>query len=322
MSMVRKYVQEAASLAKSASGTYRVRLIDEGEGSSGSYSRELIESSAHVFEGVPSFFDHPINPEAPHERSVLTIGGRISNVTAEYIEEEDKTALFGDFKPRAEYEPFIEQFADVIGLSIYCGAYGDQMDDGRFAVESFDGEDPYRSCDLVVAAGRGGKFERAKESLRAIESRIGTSNATKPGSASGSDSNTQQEESMELKDVEALFDAKLAEALKPINTFLAEEGARRQAEADAAANDDDVADAIEAAVATVEAIKVAKVLPSFEAKLIESAKKGVDVTEDLDFAKKITAEASVSAKDEGDSFYTHESKSNDADFSINLGGRF
>src|SRR5690606_36520821 len=111
---------------------------------------------------VPSFINHPINPDAPHERDLNTLAGRITNVTVG--EGEHGKQLEGNFKPRAEYASLFEEFADIIGLSIFCGGYGEQDDTGRVVVESFDGSDPYRSVDAVVAAGRGGRFKRAQES--------------------------------------------------------------------------------------------------------------------------------------------------------------
>jgi len=324
MTAAKRYVQEASRLApKGADGTYRLRLIDEGTGSTGVYSGELLENSIEVFENAGSFINHPIDPERPDLRDLNSIAGRISNVGV--FEDANGKYLEGDYKARAEYIPLIEEFGDIIGASIFCGAYGQEDETGRIVVESFDGDDPYRSVDLVVAAGRGGRFKRANESLRAIETSLGSPKGSKPAAASAQESIKTQEEHMDEAKVKEIVVAAVAEALAPINTFLAEEGVRRQAEADAAAGNDNVTEAVEAAVAAVEAVKAAKVLPSFEKKLIESATKGADVTEELAFAVTVTAEASASNKNESsESFYIHESAKGAPadDFSLsNMGGQ-
>lgn len=314
------YIQEASRLAeKSADGSFRVVLITEGVGSTGVYSSDLMDASAHVFENAPSYMDHPIDPEKPHERPVLSIGGRFSNVVAE--DGPHGRQLAADFKPRAEYRPLFEEFGDILGLSIFCGAYGEKDDTGRVVVESFDDTDPYRSVDVVVAAGRGGRFKRAEESLRSIESSLGKPAGAQPGSASEQDPIPHtQENHMDPKALAEALVPLLADALKPMSDFLAAENARRQAEADAADNGKDATEAVEAAVAAVEAVKAANVLPSLEKKLIESAKKGVDVSDDLEFAKTVTAEAGAPKADAANTI-VHESAANGVDLSLNLGGK-
>ncbi len=317
----RTYVQEASRLAeKSADGSYRVVLITEGTGSTGVYTGELMDNSEHVFENAPSYMDHPIDPEKPQDRPVMSIGGRFSNVVAE--DGPLGRQLAADFKPREEYRQLFEDFADILGLSIFCAAYGEKDETGRVLVEAFDDTDPYRSVDVVIAAGRGGRFKRASESLRTIESSLGIPQGAKPGSTSAPGSHQQEEDHMEIKDVEAVVAKALAEALAPVVTYFTNEDARRQAEADAAAKGDDISEAVEAAVTSVEAVKKANVLPSFEKKLIESAAKGEDITADLAFAVTVTAEAGTPKSGAAGAGYVHESAGDSADdFSLNLGAR-
>lgn len=315
----RKFVQEAARLApKSADGTYPVVIITEGEGSSGSYSAELLEHSESVFANTPSFLNHPIDPSKPHLRDVNTIAGRLGDVRVG--EDGGKRALLSAFKPRDEkVAQFIDDFGDIIGLSIYCQAEGEEMDDGRIRVTEFDASDPYRSVDIVVAAGRGGKFQRAEESLRAIESSLGIP-VDKPASTSAPESNKEESMDEVLKAIEALT--------AKFDTFLSEQkdaaDKAAQAEADAQAKDKDVSEAVEAAVGAVEAVKAAKVLPSFESKLIEKAKKGGDITEDLAFAVEVTKEAAAPKKEaaaDGATFIYESAGDKADDFILNIGGK-
>lgn len=298
----RKYVLENAKLGKrDADGSYPLILITEGEGSSGRYSAELMDNSEHVFEGVPSFANHPIDPQRPHERDVNSIVGRVYGVAAEDGKLKDGTPvrqLAGRLKPRAEYVEFLEEFGDIVGFSIYCGlAEGMELDDGRFDVHEFDAEDPYRSVDLVVAAGRGGRIKRAGESLRAIESSLGKPAGKTPGSTSAPGSE-KEGTMLEKEDLEAIAKA-IAEALAPVLTFVTEqkaaaEGAQKQAEADADAGADTdklVADAVEAYAAKVDAIAKEELFDSQKASLLESAKKGEDISSALESAKQVVTEA-------------------------------
>jgi len=294
------FVQEAATLApKRSDGTYPVVLIDEGRGSTGIYSAELLKNSAHVFEGVPSFINHPIDPSKPHERDLNNIAGRISNVRVE--ERKGKVALVGTYKPRTEYASLFEEFGDIIGLSIFCGAAGDVLEDGRVSVQEFDATDPYRSVDAVVAAGRGGRFERASESLRAIESSLGLPDGEKPGAASAP--GEQEEGSMDevLKAIEAL-----TKTLEPVVTFVAEQKvaadaavAAAEAKAEAAEQEKDAA--LESYSAAAQAVADAELLPSQESEILAAAKAGKDIAPLIENAKKVVNEAktAVAAKAPG-----------------------
>ena len=291
--MTRKYVQESVKLApKSADGTYPIVIITEGEGSSGIYGGHLFEEGAseHVFENVPSFLDHPIDPAKPHLRSVNSIGGRVSDV---HVGEDDgRAALLGNFKPRKEYAEFVEEFADVLGISIFCGADGDVMEDGRLAVESFDGTDPYRSVDIVVAAGRGGRFKRAEESLRVIESSLGLAESNKPGATAAPG---EKERNMEIKELAERFDA-FAKTLEPVVAFVAEQKAAAdaavaEAEAKAAAATEEKDAAIESYSTAVKAVSEAELLPSQKDEILAAAKAGKDIAPLLESAKKVIAEA-------------------------------
>lgn len=225
---IRRHVHEAGTLlleAKSGSDTYPVRIITEGVGSSGVYSRELLEKHKDAFTAAPSFLDHPVDPNKPWERSVKNIGGRLVG-SVEAREVDGVLGLYTEYKPRAEYRAFVEEFADILGLSIYIGSEGYE-EGGKYVVESFDATDPYRSVDIVVAAGRGGRFEKAQESYRAIESSLGLApedNGTSTEESRQTERNTSMEIEELAKKVDTLVEsvtelatahATLAESLKP-----------------------------------------------------------------------------------------------------------
>jgi len=156
-------------------GIFPVTIISEGAGSSGVYSRELLESAAAngVFnKGTKSFIDHPKDASKPWERSLTTIAGTLVE-DAQFVEEDGVGKLKSKLKVDSRWRDFVEEYRAVLGLSIYIGAFGEQDESGKTVVEEFDAEDPYKSVDLVVAAGRGGRFDLAMESYRQIESSLG-----------------------------------------------------------------------------------------------------------------------------------------------------
>lgn len=292
----RLFVQEAASLpkVKSADGIYSVVLISEGEGSSGRYSAELIQKSAHVFEGRGSYLNHPIDPAKPHLRPVEGITGRISNVRVG--EDAGKAALLADYTPDKWHAEWVAEYADLIALSIYCGAEGEVMEDGRLDVHELDAEDPYRSVDLVSAGGRGGRFKRAEESLRAIESSLGKPESNKPtAEASAEEKETNMEKVLEA--IEAL-----AESLKPVVAFVNESAATKAGEAqtkvDAEALDTARAEGTKAAAESFKAIDDAKLPAEIAEDFRSQVLEGKDITNAIAIATTVAEAATKAAEDD------------------------
>lgn len=286
--MAQRILQESGTLvaSKTSKGTYPVRIITEGKGSSGTYSRELLQKpeTQKAFEGVLSFMGHPLDPEKPHLRPVENIAGRMTG-KVKGKEVDGVYGLYSEFKPntstpgRAE---FIEEYAADLGLSIYIAGDGTERN-GEYQVESFDGSDPYKSVDIVVAAGRGGRFERATEAY----TRVSAESGTKPDATSAQE---REKENMDKEILEAL------KALKTsFETFVTESKAPVKApvaEADADAIDKAVATAVEAYDEKVKAINAAtELLPSQVESLLASAKAGADVLPLIESAKKIATEA-------------------------------
>ena len=321
----RTFVQEAVTLAaKKSDGTYPVVIITEGEGSSGRYSADLLRRSENVFAGSASFLNHPIDPSKPHLRDVNSIAGRLGQT---YLgEDKGKVAILSDFKPRKEYAEFVEEFSDVLALSIYCGAMGEVLEDGRLDVEAFDEEDPYRSVDIVVAAGRGGRFKRAEESLRAIENSLGLP-AKDPGSTSAP-GNPRERDTMEKEVLEAVVKAAIAEALAPVISFVTEQKAAADdavaaAEAKAEAAEQEKGAALESFSAAIRAVSEASLLPSQEASILDAAKRGEDVAPLIESAKTIANEAKQAVAAKAPGYVIESAASATDDYRITLlgGGR-
>lgn len=161
-------------------GVFEARLIDEGQGSSGYYSKELLQKYGPTTfsENRPCFANHATDADWENGRDVTKIMGKLVS-NAEYREDADgKGALYAQVKVRPEWVDFVEEYKDVIGMSVSVSGQATEGEvDGRqtMIVESFDDTDPYRSVDFVVAAGRGGKVERMLESAKAIEEKTANS---------------------------------------------------------------------------------------------------------------------------------------------------
>lgn len=223
---IRKHVHESSRFvaeSKKDDGTFRVRIITEGKGSSGFYSRELLEKNKDAFSGVLSYAGHPADPEKPWTRPMMGDNGIIGRLGEQIdfkIGDDDIAYLEADYIPskRQQVREFFDEYADAIGASIYIAAEGEMNDDGEYVVESFDSSDPYASVDAVIAAGRGGRFERAQEAYRAIESSLSDEGGkgTVAEQPQLTENKNEGEFSMELKDIQELVEAALAEALSPV----------------------------------------------------------------------------------------------------------
>lgn len=277
--MSTKHLLEAAALSStepSADGSWAVRLISEGKGSSGVYTRQLLESYFHVFEDVLSFLNHPSGE--PHERNFTEIAGRIKN--ARFTTESDGTAaIYGDYFPDAQYAEKLEKYRDKLGLSIFISGSGFvEESTGDFIVESFEDSDPFKSVDVVVAPGARGRF---LESVRDIYSdRTEVEKRTSTGE--GENGNKKMDEKLD----------KAIELLTALVTDKAEKAtAAAKVEADAEAAKIAAEQAVKAYSDAVDAVNAADLFESQRKSILAAAAKGEDVTSLIESAKVVREEA-------------------------------
>ena len=143
-------------------GAYKGLLINEGQGTSGYYSREMLESNHSALDARQSFGRHLDDGREPWERDVSELAGVIVGET--FTEEVDgKLGVYGYYKPTAKYAELLkdEDIRKAIGLSIFVEGDYYEDDNGNIIIESFDETYPFTSVDLVLKAGRGGKFEES-----------------------------------------------------------------------------------------------------------------------------------------------------------------
>lgn len=265
-------------------GRYLVRIIAEGQGSSARYDREMLEENATAFSESLSFQNHPVDPEAPWERDITQITGHVDGETWFQEDDEGVGGIYGYYVPDPDFKDKFDRYAKKIGLSIYIsGEYEalSEKDGGGYVARSFDAEDPYKSVDVVIAAGAGGRFEKFQESLRRLAE-----------NAAGDDPVDRKDDSMDIEDVKRVVNEVLTAHLDDLE--------KRQADVDAAvaaqaADVEAEADKIreEAVLAYAEALKAiqdAGLLPTQVKQLEEHARKGEDVTKLVEDAKAVAAD--------------------------------
>lgn len=277
----KKHLLEAATLIgepANEDGTWKVRVISEGKGSSGVYTAELLEKHHSAFDDILSFKNHPVGWDGPETRDFTMISGEIVGKTWVENDERGLKAIYANYRPDPEYKDKLSRYREKLGLSVYIegSGYVDE-NSGEFIVDWFNPEDPYASLDVVIAAGARGKFmENMRKNYEAREDAV--SDKTK-GKSPAEERNTQMDEATKAE-LAKLF----ADALAPLVT----EKQAAQAEAAQVEADEKVVEARLAAYdAAVEAIEAAE-LPAEAAKSLRAeAKKGVDVAPLIEFAKAV-----------------------------------
>lgn len=283
----KRAIFEAATLVSESpreDGAWKVRIISEGQGSSGFYSRQLLENFHQVFNDVLSFRNHPTGWDGPEDRDFTMIAGEILGETWVDDDERGMAAVFGWYLPDEEYRPKLERYKKKLGVSIFAMGEGEfDENTGNFMVTQFD-EDPYTSVDVVIAAGARGKILESAKKIYAH--RVENASADSAGV-------TEEEGLSEMAEKDVL-DAigKLTVAVEA----LTESGKKEaQAEVDANALSTAVEAGIEAGVKAyadnIAAIDAAELLPSQEAELTALAAEGKDISSAIESAKVIAKEA-------------------------------
>lgn len=288
--MNKKHLLEAATLvSESASedGTWKVKLISEGKGSSGTYPATLLENHHHAFDNVLSFKNHPTGWDGPSERDFTMIAGKVVGETWVESDERGLKAVYGNYLPDPEYKDKISRYKEQLGLSIYIEGSGYvEESSGDFIVDWFNPEDPYASVDVVIAPGARGKF---MESMRkTYDSMIDESK--KPSVTSA----VEKENGIKM-------DEEIKEAFKALNDLIAPLVAKEQtAQAEAAqaeADENAGREAVEAYDAAVTAIDAADLPAKVVESLRKQAKDGVDVAPLIEQATEMKAALAESAND-------------------------
>lgn len=309
----KREIIEVASLVEGSQredGAWKVRIISEGKGSSGVYTRELLESYHQAFNDVLSFKNHPDRWDGPESRDFTMIAGEILGETWVENDERGLASVAGWYLPAAEHREKLEQYRKKLGVSIFINGEGYVREDGEFEITWFDEHDPYASLDVVIAAGARGKFLESARKAYALRA--------ENASAVPADSTTEEEGMSEMAEKDVLDAvAKITAAVEALT-----ESNQKQAQATVDA------DAVEAAVKTrmasyaeaQVAIEAAKLLPSQVKSLEAAALAGADITSAIEDAKAVATEAREAAKP-GTAQATQPTQTTEsAQFSDNAGG--
>lgn len=275
-----KHLLEAATLigeSAAEDGTWKVKVISEGKGSSGTYTATLLENHHHAFDNVLSFRNHPTGWDGPETRDFTMIAGEIKGETWVESDERGLKAIYANYLPDPEYKEKLERYKGKLGLSIYIegSGYVDEST-GDFVVDWFNPEDPYASLDVVIAPGARGKF--LESARKAYEAREDAASTDRPGA--------RQAERKEIR-----MDDELKEALKGISDALASLVAEKKtadaAEAQVKADEAAVTSAVEAYDVARKAIDEADLLAPQREELLKAAKRGEDITSAIESAKAV-----------------------------------
>lgn len=151
-------------------GTIALKLIDPGWGSSGYYSKEVLERDGpKVFtKGTKMYVDHPTPEEDRQrpERSVRDLAAVLES-NARFLENgPDGPGLYADAKVYKPYQEVLNEVAEDIGVSIRAmgrAKFGTAEGKQGPIVEAIVGA---KSVDFVTDPGRGGKILTLYEAAR------------------------------------------------------------------------------------------------------------------------------------------------------------
>lgn len=151
-------------------GVMRIKAISPGWGSSGYYSREVLERDfkSAFPKGTLMFADHATpaqEAEQPEGKTFNTVGAFVSDPVYE-VAGVDGEGAYVDVEVFTDYREAIDTRAPYIGVSINGGGdYHIGEADGKSG-PIIDAITVGKSVDVVTRAGRGGKILSLQESLR------------------------------------------------------------------------------------------------------------------------------------------------------------
>jgi hypothetical protein len=280
---------EAASLVSEAAGDdgmWKIKIISEGQGSSGFYSRELLEEYHGVFNDVLSFKNHPGEWDGPETRDFTMLAGEIVGETWVENDERGMAAVYGNYLPDPDHKDKLERYKKKLGVSIFAVGEGEfDESTGNFHIISFS-EDAYTSVDVVIAPGaRGGFMESMKKAY---------AHRAENASVDSADGTTEKEGLSEMAEKDVL--EAVAKNTAAVEALTESNQTQAQATVDA--------DAVEAAVAVrmasyleaMTAIEAAELLPSQRKSLEALAATGADIASAIEDAKVVAAEARDAVK--------------------------
>jgi len=177
-------VSDAISLSESAfrpDGTFPVRIISEGWGSSGYYSKKVLSEAAGLYKkGTKMYLNHPKLSELK-ERSDRDV----THIAAYFIKESawwDEAGPYGpglyqEAKALPNYADWLKEAAPVLGVSHYVLGGIKRGEAGGKSGSIVESINQVLSVDFVSTPGRGGSIGAMYESWRGEEAKFNASDS-------------------------------------------------------------------------------------------------------------------------------------------------
>ena len=279
-----EYIQLLEAASKGGD-TVAIKIIQPGWGSSGHYSKEVLERDAKEYiPGTQMFWDHPTLNEEDNrpERSLRDLAGVLMSGGRWDAEGPDGPGIYADAKVMDAFRPTLENLAPYIGVSHRAlGKVSQGEAEGRtgYIVEKISA---VQSVDFVTAPGAGGKILELFEAAR-------TQNNPKPKKEE-TDEMLTEAQIKELQERAEKGDAALKEneSLKEANTVLGKDNETLKEKTDRHA---EAAIVSEAKKLVEKSMEDKPFIDATKNRLVEKLTKNPAVTED----KKLDVEALTTA---------------------------
>ena len=152
-------LRESGILEKKGN-SWRVRVINAGQGSSGNYSADVLKEYGSIAwpSGTQIFKDHLTENEhydRSGNHSIDSLVG-VTTTNPEWVEEDQ--GLYADIRIFTHYADFVREAFEHIGLSVEANGVVD--DEGNVVQIA---PSPLNAIAVVPRAGRGGKFKELQE---------------------------------------------------------------------------------------------------------------------------------------------------------------
>ncbi|WBL18511.1 hypothetical protein [Citricoccus sp. NR2] len=155
------------TVSQSSPGRIKVRIIDEGQGSTGFYSAAVLEQAAQdraFSRGTQMHLDHSTAADTM-ERPEGSLRNLVGVLTEDARYEDG--ALIAEARVGSQWRSFIDDFGEFIGVSISAVAEVSESENGRVIERIIP--DPFNRADFVTVAGRGGRVEAVLEAAQRIQ---------------------------------------------------------------------------------------------------------------------------------------------------------
>lgn len=156
-------------------GSLSIKLIAPGWGSSGYYSKEVLQRDGAIAfpAGTQMYWDHPTSSEEWQrpERSLRDLAGVL--LTEAQWQDDGKAGpgLYAETKVYSEYQHLVDEMASDIGMSVYVSASAakGEIEGRQGTIITALVRDPGNTVDFVTRPGAGGQIIQLFESLRRHE---------------------------------------------------------------------------------------------------------------------------------------------------------